>query len=1008
MSELKQTDPKLLLEAVWDSSADAMRISDSKGIVINVNNAYCKLTGFKKEELIGKKFNIIYNNRDSLRVQKEYKEYLSGNKKFERKEKKLTFLNEKQHVLEASYSQIEMLGDKYILCILRDITESKEVDEILSEREEQYRLLTESSPEMIFLIDREGYIKYANSVAAATFHLDAKEIIGKHLTEIYAPKTANSHLEKIKDIIVTKQKFYTEIEEEFPTGKIWIDVRLSPVINRSGKVVAVLGLSYNITERKQAELKIKEQSERINTMLKTMPDLMFVLDKEGFYKEFYAADISKLALPKEKIIGANVKDIFGVEEGEHYIQIFKQCIESGLLQVVEYQLIIDNQPMFFEARISRMDNEHVVSIIRDITDRKIADEAEKSHRKQLRVVLDTVPSYIFAKDYDGKFLMVNKSLADLFGVPPEEVVGKTDSDYGATKEQIEGYITADRKVIDSGEPLLIREEQVLRKDGSLGWFQTNKVPYQHPGTIKPAILGVAVDITERKQAEEKLRESENKYRILYQYAEVALFDNSLKHAKIMYCNQRFCDLFGFDSPEAAIGQEVLQLYVDPDDRKEVKKLMTEQGNLKNHTVHFKNIKTGRLFYGQLTMRIDVDGDTMVGTVIDITDQKRVEKEILNAKEKAEEMSRLKTNFLANMSHEIRTPMTGILGFASILEDELKETSYLEYTNAIKISGLRLLETLDLILSFSKLEAEKECTHYSNVCVDDVIEEVLLTFEALAKNKNLYLKPVIKDENLNTNTDERFLVQILNNLVNNAIKYTKEGGIIVELSKEEKVVVIKVKDTGIGIARDKFDVIFEEFRQESEGHGRSFEGTGLGLAITKRFVELMKGTIEVESKVGVGTTFIVKFPFEDASKSISIKLKNEEQLYIPEQPHRDKLSVLVVEDDRMNLLFTFKSIKEYYNVDTATKGHEALKKAKKKMYDIILMDINLGKGMNGIEAAREIRKLPGYKKTPVVALTAFVLPGDREEFIAGGCTHYLGKPFTKEQLLKLIIDIVDKE
>ncbi|MCX6164421.1 MAG: PAS domain S-box protein, partial [Ignavibacteriae bacterium] len=405
--------------------------------------------------------------------------------------------------------------------------------------------------------------------------------------------------------------------------------------------------------------------------------------------------------------GKILNTIYDEKNGARFLKEYNEFLSSNkTFERKEKKLTFLNGKKFtFEASYSRIKlsgENYILGIFRDITERKLAEEADNSHRKQLRAVLDTVPSYIFAKDYDGKFLMVNKSLSDLFGVSPEEVVGKSDVDYGASKEQIKGYITADRKVIDSGEPLLISEEQVLRKDGSLGWFQTNKVPYQHPDTNKPAILGVAVDITERKQAEEKLKESEIKYKNLYNNAEVALFDSSINNAIIINCNQKFCDLFGFESPENAIGQSVLQLYVNPEHREEIRKVITKSNYLNNYTVHFKNIKTEKKFYGQLTMRIEEDGDTYVGTIVDITKQVLVEKEILIAKEKAEEMSRLKTNFLANMSHEIRTPLNGILGFARILEDELKDPSYLEYTNAIKISGLRLLETLDMILAFSKL------------------------------------------------------------------------------------------------------------------------------------------------------------------------------------------------------------------------------------------------------------------------------------------------------------------
>jgi CheY-like chemotaxis protein len=244
-------------------------------------------------------------------------------------------------------------------------------------------------------------------------------------------------------------------------------------------------------------------------------------------------------------------------------------------------------------------------------------------------------------------------------------------------------------------------------------------------------------------------------------------------------------------------------------------------------------------------------------------------------------------------------------------------------------------------------------------------------------------------------------------VNNAIKYTKSGGVTVELSKKDQKIIIKIIDTGIGIAKDKHDIIFEEFRQESEGFSRSFEGTGLGLSITKKFVELMKGKIYVESEQGKGSTFIVELPYETIPEPINIKLSNEEPVHESMKTiteNEKKTSILIVEDYEDNSYY-IENILNDYKTDSAKDGPDALFRTKEKIYDIILMDINLGKGMDGIAAVKEIRKMDGYKNTPIVALTAYVMNGDKEEFLAAGCTHYLGKPFRRKQLVDIIGTII---
>ena len=317
-----------------------------------------------------------------------------------------------------------------------------------------------------------------------------------------------------------------------------------------------------------------------------------------------------------------------------------------------------------------------------------------------------------------------------------------------------------------------------------------------------------------------------------------------------------------------------------------------------------------------------------GIMRDVTESLRAQKAIIEAKDKAEEMSRLKSSFLANMSHEIRTPLNGILGFAQLLEQEVKDDEQLKCVKVIEKSGNRLLETLDLILNFSKLEAEMVSAKYSELNVGSVIDEVVDNFKAMAKNKNLFIEKEIKHKNLITKIDSRFLRHVLNNLVKNAIVYTNKGGITVTFDKDENDMIFKVIDTGIGIAKEYYEVIFEPFRQESEGIGRNFEGTGLGLSITKRFVELMKGKIDVESEVGVGSTFTVRLPLiKDADETIEAKIKKEEPGQKRHQccnlSKKKEISILLVENDEENRLYTLAVLDKYYKMDYAISGNEAI-------------------------------------------------------------------------------------
>ena len=401
----------------------------------------------------------------------------------------------------------------------------------------------------------------------------------------------------------------------------------------------------------------------------------------------------------------------------------------------------------------------------------------------------------------------------------------------------------------------------------------------------------------------------------------------------------------------------------------------------------------------------------LGLQEDITERKKTELELRIAKEKAEEMNRLKSVFLANMSHELRTPMIGILGYAETLYAELNNPVFKEMALTLLKSGNRLKETLNLILDLSRIEANKIDINLAVLDIPQVLKETVKLFQIAAIEKNIKLNLKIDNENITSKLDKRMFVQIVENLINNAIKYTNAGDVnITALRKFEdgkEFSVIVIEDTGIGIPPENIEMIFEPFRQASEGYARSFEGTGLGLTVTKKFVELLGGEISVTSKVGVGSKFTVKFHSAVVYQSEKDIIVNEnKELYMGEK--KEKLSLLLVENDVPSIDIIKIYLQEKYLVDAAIDGLTALQMAEKKNYSAILMDIDLGFGMNGLEVAQKLKKIPGYNKVPVIAVTAYAMLGDREKFLASGCTHYIAKPFDKFALVELLEDVFNQK
>ena len=388
---------------------------------------------------------------------------------------------------------------------------------------------------------------------------------------------------------------------------------------------------------------------------------------------------------------------------------------------------------------------------------------------------------------------------------------------------------------------------------------------------------------------------------------------------------------------------------------------------------------------------------------DITDRKKFEQALIEAKENAERMSRLKSSFLTNMSHEIRTPLSGILGFASILAQDATPEQY-ELAQLIEKSGRRLLETINSVLDLSMLESDSFTLHPKPVDVGlEIIEKVAL-LKPLAAKKGLQLEAHAVEGEAISRIDTACLDRILNNLIGNAIKFTSEGGVSVTVHNDEHEVTFEVIDTGIGISEEFMSRLFQEFEQESSGMARLYEGSGLGLSITRRLVELMDGHISVASKRGEGSRFVVTFPathekVEDPYKPRRRRAPNR-------SPRRNgKAQVLVVEDDpKMRTLLRL-MLQSSFLLDLAENEQKALNLAQKKKYDVILQDVNLGRARSGIDVLREIRKLPNCERVPVVALTAYALPKDREHLLAAGFDDYLSKPISEEELKKVIEQVL---
>ncbi len=392
------------------------------------------------------------------------------------------------------------------------------------------------------------------------------------------------------------------------------------------------------------------------------------------------------------------------------------------------------------------------------------------------------------------------------------------------------------------------------------------------------------------------------------------------------------------------------------------------------------------------------------------------KELEAQKERAEYSERVKEQFLANMSHEIRTPMNAILGVTRLLLEKEPRQDQLKYLNAIKHASDNLLVIINDILDLSKIEAGKINFERIAFNLRDEIVSVIDTMKVNSDEKHLQLNYVVDEKIPNSISGDPYrLSQILINLVGNAIKFTENGSVTIRVTQkadENKTVLLlfEIEDTGIGIAKEKLDYIFDMFTQETSSTTRKFGGSGLGLAICKKLVELQGGTIHVESEPGKGSVFSFKLRYQKSSETAISDTPEKDNTQV--RKSLKDIKILLAEDNEFNQMVaidTLESAIEGVTVDLAKNGKEALEMIQKNNYDIVLMDIQMPE-MDGHEATKLIRSSHDNKinAIPIIAMTASVIKAEVDKCFESGMNAFVGKPFSVEELLDKIAKVINQK
>lgn len=636
------------------------------------------------------------------------------------------------------------------------------------------------------------------------------------------------------------------------------------------------------------------------------------------------------------------------------------------------------------------------------TQRQLAEDALRKSEERLRDILFSTADWVWEIDENGLYTYSSIKGNELFEASQEDILGKSPFHF-MPPDEAERVGKIFNELVGKRVPIRNLENWNIAKNGKRICLLTNGVPkFDQQGNFK-GYRGVDINITELKLAENTLRESEAELNYSQEIAKMGSWELNLVTQRIKLSQNMYL-LLGFMPFEKEITYTELFEFIHPEDRSFVEKQYNSIDK-NSDTISFDFrflLDGGRILWVQNNIIPVFENGIPVelqGVSIDITEKKIAEQELMSAKEKAEASDKLKTAFLNNISHEIRTPLNGILGFAPmIIDPACSDKDKEEFLEVLNFSSKRLMQTITDYMDASLIASGNIDVRINAFSPNEVLLEIEKEFHLLCTSKNLELLIVKSSgfEDVVLNSDRTLVKKIVSHLMDNALKFTHDGSIMLSVSINDNFLKITVQDTGIGIKENVINIIFKHFVQEEISNTRGYEGSGLGLSIVHGLVLDLGGTIKVESIKGIGSTFIVNIPgvsnFQNInSKPVSEKSEDKSQYPV----------ILIAEDDPSSFLLLELMLNSNFKILKAEEGQEAINICKSHPeLELVLMDIKMP-GINGLEATREIKKT--RKDLPIIAITAYAETGMRDKCLDAGCDEYISKPIEKQLLLSLLSD-----
>jgi PAS domain S-box-containing protein len=778
------------------------------------------------------------------------------------------------------------------------------------------------------------------------------------------------------------------------------------------------------------ELSSKELSEAHDKAAQAQTRLTDALGSisEGFVL-FDADDRMVLCNSRYRELYPGLADL--MRPGMEFAHLLKSAVERGILadagaqEWVEQRLARHRNPegpflhhqwdgRWIQISERKTQDGGTVGVFTDVTELKrreeeLATARDKATEAQGRLIdaIESIPEGFSLYDADDKLVIYNRRYRQMHGAGSVDVVNQGVSfETIARNAAASGEICGAEAQVETwvAERLARHRDPkgahlVRRSDGR--WIQINERKTDDGGTV-----ATYADITDLKQAEQAIQESERRLRVIAEAAPMAVLIVTFDDGVIRYANQRFSQMFEIEG-SSAVGLQAKVLYADPQHRERFVGALTEHGHVEGMEMLLKRAGGEEFWALMASQRIEFEGrPAMITGLADISDRKRMEGELHKAIWASEQATRAKSDFVASMSHELRTPLNAIIGYSEILFEDAQSAGRESETadlRKIQDAGKHLLGLIDNILDISKIEAGKMTLYLETFELRPMIDSVAATVTALANKTGNVLVVNCADDIGTMHSDVTKVRQILFNLLSNACKFTRNGTITLTALRDTTEGIdwteFQVRDTGIGMTPDQHAKVFEAFTQADDSTTRTYGGTGLGLAITKGFCRLMGGDVTLASEAGKGTTFLVRLPAVTRATSdtaVSATEKRSEAPQVTEPPHAP--IVLVVDDDpNARELLRRHLERRGYAVRMAANGEQAMQITRMLRPDVVMLDVLMPQ-MDGWAVLSAMKEDPALSEIPVIMVT---IVDNQSIGFSLGAADYLIKPIDRDRLLRAV-------